>query len=621
MYERYFGLTERPFSIAPDPHYLYMSLRHKEAMAHLSYGLSQGGCFIVLTGEVGTGKTTLCRNLLTDLPDNVDVALIINANVDEKELLQTVCDELKIDYESTFTQKQLLDSINNHLLETFADNRHTVLIIDEAQILKRDVLEQIRLLTNLETTKSKLLQIILIGQPELYGLLSRNDLRQLAQRVTARYHLGALQRNEIEEYVNYRLSVAGCKQPLFSRLALNKMHDLTGGIPRKINVLADHALLATYSQNKVVVDSRTVAKAVEDVFIKTKSDSGSTSKVLYRKWLPLFALVLLGINIAAWFYFVGLNQAPEGSLSNDFDRGASAKVLNAASDEFDSVLSVVNAESDAELVPVELVIDTSKSDEFIPGTAVISETYLTADSVVGEQDVLTTPIVVGGSALQTNFDEDTPLGSILDVSADLTGRITAFRRLAVEWGRSLPEQILQPVCQASAAQGLYCLSINQWLSLKAFNRPAILVLSHLGRSHRVIVKSVDGDTANVLIGDLVQPVKLAELRQRWTGAGVILWRASSSEPALLTRGDSNEDVLRVREMLNGALSVSGLAALESTTSRLFDDNMMQKTQSLQQKFGLNGDGQIGNETYLLINELVNEGGTPVLVRRLAPVNN
>ena len=271
MYLDYFGLTERPFSIAPDPQYLYMSGRHKEAMAHLSYGLSQGGCFIVLTGEVGTGKTTLCRNLLNDLPEDVEVALILNANINEQELLQTVCDELKVSYKEGYSQKQLLDQIYRHLLVKFADNQQTVLIIDEAQLLQRDVLEQIRLLTNLETTKSKLLQIILIGQPELNDVLSRNDLRQLAQRVTARYHLGALQKNEIEDYVNFRLRVAGCRKPLFTKQALSQLFKLTEGIPRRINVLADHALLSAYSKTQVLVDAKSVKAASKEVFIQTNA--------------------------------------------------------------------------------------------------------------------------------------------------------------------------------------------------------------------------------------------------------------------------------------------------------------------------------------------------------------
>jgi len=278
VYLEYFGLVERPFSIAPDPQYLYMSARHKEAMAHLTYGLSQGGCFIVLTGEVGTGKTTLCRNLLDGLPANVEVALVLNANINEQELLQTVCDELKITYQNDDSQKQLLDQINAHLLERFANNQQTVLIIDEAQLLSRDVLEQIRLLTNLETTKSKLLQIILIGQPELNELLIRNDLRQLAQRVTARYHLGPLEQSEIEGYVNFRLRVAGCRKPMFTKQALTQLHKCTDGIPRRINVLADHALLSAYSNTSVLVDAKNIKSASKDVFIQSESPSFRVSK-------------------------------------------------------------------------------------------------------------------------------------------------------------------------------------------------------------------------------------------------------------------------------------------------------------------------------------------------------
>jgi len=300
VYLEYFGLLERPFSIAPDPHYLYMSARHKEAMAHLTYGVSQGGCFIVLTGEVGTGKTTLCRNLLSDLPKDIEVALILNANINEQELLQTICDELKIGYLESDSQKALLDKLNAHLLAGFAKNQQTVLIIDEAQLLSRDVLEQIRLLTNLETTKSKLLQIILIGQPELNDLLSRNDLRQLAQRVTARYHRGALKRNEIEDYVNFRLSVAGCRKPLFTKQALTQLHRSTDGIPRRINVLADHALLSTYTKNHAVVDAKSVKESTKEVFVQASKPVVSR-RINYRWGAAILGLLLVNALILWWF--------------------------------------------------------------------------------------------------------------------------------------------------------------------------------------------------------------------------------------------------------------------------------------------------------------------------------
>ena len=254
MYEAHFGLSEKPFSIAPDPQYLFMSRPHQEAMAHLSYGVQQGGGFILLTGEVGTGKTTLCRNLLKRLPENINLALILNAAVQKDELLQSICDELEIKYKKNDSQKTLLNTLNQYLLDSFAKKRKTVLIIDEAQLLSRDVLEQIRMLTNLETTKNKLLQIILIGQPELNDILKRQDLRQLSQRVTARYHLNSLRSEDITEYVTTRLKVAGCAKPIFTKQALIKIHRITRGIPRLINVLCDHSLIAAYSKDSHLVE-------------------------------------------------------------------------------------------------------------------------------------------------------------------------------------------------------------------------------------------------------------------------------------------------------------------------------------------------------------------------------
>jgi general secretion pathway protein A len=203
MYREYFELKELPFSIAPDPRYLFMSNQHREALAHLVYGINSDGGFILLTGEVGTGKSTVCRCLLEKIPQNFNIALVLNPKLTVEELLATICDELCIDYPKGNTSiKVFVDYINAYLLDAHAKGRKTVLIIEEAQNLSIDVLEQVRLLTNLETNQRKLLQIIMLGQPELKGMLSRPELRQLSQRITARYHLGSLSKQEASAYVN-----------------------------------------------------------------------------------------------------------------------------------------------------------------------------------------------------------------------------------------------------------------------------------------------------------------------------------------------------------------------------------------------------------------------------------
>src|SRR5207244_2842208 len=243
MYAAYFGLTERPFSLAPDPRYLYLSEAQREALAHLLYGIGEGGSFVQLTGEVGTGKTTVCRALLEQLPPEVDVAMIFNPRLTSVELLAGVCDELRIPYPvGTTSLKVLVDTLSQALLDAHARGRRTVLIIDEAQNLSARVLEEIRLLTNLETTKEKLLQVILIGQPELAELLARRNLRQLAQRVTARYHLRPFTEEETRSYVQHRLEIAGQQQPIFTKPAVRAAHRLSRGVPRLLNTIRDRAL-------------------------------------------------------------------------------------------------------------------------------------------------------------------------------------------------------------------------------------------------------------------------------------------------------------------------------------------------------------------------------------------
>ena len=270
MYAAYFGLKQEPFSIAPDPRLLFMSERHREALAHLLYGVRGGGGFVLLTGEIGTGKTTVCRSFLEQVPGNVNLAYIFNPKLTVPELLETVCHEFGIDLPAktgSRTVKEYLDPLNAFLLQSHAAGRNNVLVIDEAQNLSAEVLEQLRLLTNLETSERKLLQIILIGQPELREMLARPELEQLAQRVIARYHLQALAEPESAQYVRHRMEVSGLERPLpFDRKALRRVHTLAGGVPRRINLLCDRALLGAFGNGQGVVTRAVVEQAAKEVF-------------------------------------------------------------------------------------------------------------------------------------------------------------------------------------------------------------------------------------------------------------------------------------------------------------------------------------------------------------------
>ncbi|MCF2856619.1 AAA family ATPase [Pseudoalteromonas sp. SMS1] len=265
MYLRYFGLTEKPFSIAPNPEFLFLSDRHKEALAHLTYGLGDAGGFVLLTGEVGTGKTTVTRSMLAQLPESTQVAFVLNPALSEMELLASICDELDIEYDAKeATLKSLTDVIKARLLDNHEQGGHTMLIIDEAQHLAAEVLEQLRLLTNLETNHKKLLQIVLVGQPELQQLLQRNELRQLAQRITARYHLLPLTESQVFSYIKHRLKKAGCDVNLFSDQSIQYIHQVTAGIPRLINLLADRCLLGAYSSQQQEVSKQIAQEAAKE---------------------------------------------------------------------------------------------------------------------------------------------------------------------------------------------------------------------------------------------------------------------------------------------------------------------------------------------------------------------
>ncbi|NCN69531.1 MAG: AAA family ATPase [Betaproteobacteria bacterium] len=316
MYTQNFNLTQDPFSIAPDPRFLFMSERHREALAHLLFGVAgnghaaggSGGGFVLLTGDIGTGKTTICRCFLEQIPAGCHVAYIFNPKLSVLELLQSICEEFHINAalgnSQTPTAKTYIDALNAFLLQSHAGGQSCVLIIDEAQNLAADVLEQLRLLTNLETNERKLLQIVLIGQPELRTLLTRPELEQLAQRVTARFHLDALSAEETTQYITHRLGVAGHNGSLpFGPKALARIHQLAHGVPRRINLLCGRALLGAWATGHQRVDPAVVDKAATEVFGADELRASSWLTPRTAAVLGGLALVvaLAGVGFAMWF--------------------------------------------------------------------------------------------------------------------------------------------------------------------------------------------------------------------------------------------------------------------------------------------------------------------------------
>src|ERR1700691_4160720 len=323
MYLSFFGIAEKPFAITPDPRYLYLSARHADALAHLVYGINEAGGFSQLTGEVATGKTTTIRSLLARAPKNAEIALILNPRLSAGEFLLALCEELGLgpDERAAANTKELVDLLNRYLLRAHSQGRRVVLIVDEAQNLAPEVLEYIRLLTNLETETQKLLQIILIGQPELRKLLAREDLRQLAQRITGRYHLDTLSRQETAAYVRHRMRVAGATADIFTRGALREVYNVSRGIPRVINIICDRALLGAYTQDLHQVPGALVRRAAAEVFDQERSP----------RWMPLLigglaVAVLAGSGALLW-RFAPVRPVPAHAPTNVSAASAAAPTV------------------------------------------------------------------------------------------------------------------------------------------------------------------------------------------------------------------------------------------------------------------------------------------------------
>jgi general secretion pathway protein A len=558
MYTEFFGLREKPFSITPDPRYLFMSERHGEALAHLVYGVTESGGFIQLTGEVGTGKTTLVRTLLMNrMPNNADVAVVLNPQLSVLEFLATICEELHIDVtHNRGSIKAQTDALNRHLLDAHSEGRRTILIVDEAQNLSPAVLEQVRLLTNLETAKQKLLQIILIGQPELRELLARNDLRQLAQRITGRYHLEPLTREETGQYIEHRLKVAGALGEVFDSGAKKSVFRFSQGVPRLINVICDRALLGAYSEESRRVSRRLVRRAAAEV-------SGELERPVWlRPALATTAVVGVAIIAASiWSY-----------TQQSADRSSEALL--------DAPAAAVAAEPQA--------------------------TELTAEPAQPEPDAEATVEPIAPAASTPALNEQLQMGSSLTTTA------SAFTSLFETWGLEYQASAQSGCSQANAA-GLVCLyQRGSWSGLKQMDRPAILTLvDDAGETHEVLLTAVRGDVVELSIGGILVEHPVSSLLESWFGQYLLLWRPPGGTPVSLGRGARNDSVVWLRTSL-AAIDPGYTSANQG--SDFFDAELEELVRQFQRDHRLSVDGVAGQQTQIVINSLLAVDGTPRLTR-------
>ncbi|WP_281222914.1 ExeA family protein [Photobacterium sanguinicancri] len=551
MYKDFFGITEAPFSIVPSARFLYLSDRHREALTHLLNSLTDGGGFGLLTGEVGTGKTTVLRGLIARLTQDTQVAVILNPALSAQELLASICDELGLTYPVEASYKVLTDTIYKHLLSNHSEGRQTLLLIDEAQHLMPEVLEQLRLLTNLETESRKLLKVVLIGQPELQQLLQQERLRQLAQRITSRYHLLALTEQEVCEYVHYRLRAVNCLFAVFDDQAIAVIVKRTQGIPRLINLVCDKAMQLAHQQSTQQVSKALMSRACDDVLswhLPVGSSTGAaptTQQVRKEPGHPApntitqsLTVLTLGIAVALGGYWFAQQQ---GWLTVADDTVTTAQVLPSTAQ------PLANIQIQSETTLLEQAIAQSRS----------------------ERDAMQTLYRLWGydtSPSQANCTTSQRL--YLSCYQDKSTNITA--------------------------------SIS---GLTLINRPALISMNseEFGRYFAVLYR-YSREQVELLVGGQRIAVSHAWFARHWQGGYTLLWRPPLGDKTSIRFGQRGERV----EWLNQQLSL--LLGEPSATHNRFDQSVLDKLRRFQQSQSLSADGIAGPKTLMMIDAALNLPG-------------
>lgn len=522
-----------------------MSRRHRDGFAHLLYGADEAGGFVLLTGEVGTGKTTLCRSALASITENVRVALILNPKQSAIELVASICDELQINYpKNVRSLKALIDRLNLYLLKAYGQGQRIVVVIDEAQNLTFEVLEQIRLLTNLEVATQKLLQIILIGQPELQTMLSRPELRQLAQRITARFHLTPLTRDETGEYIVHRLKVAGVTREIFTKSATREIYRLSSGIPRLINTLSERALIGAYGANLPLIKKDIVSNAAEEVLGK------SARKGFDVNWLGASAVTAAAIIVAIGLWGILLSK-------NDQDNST---IANAANGEPPVQISK----------PVASVIDRQPAQ------------------------------VAQVNKPENNNVPQTELSRLVNNKVGEASTASAFSSLFSLWSRDYSAYSGNTACTKATNAGMRCIFGQGELAMLAlYNRPAVIELLSSNKDLiYAVLNEVSDNRAKLTISGTPIDVPVAELESAWTGNYVIFWKPPFPNNESLAKGFIGPDVLWLRHQLD---QIEGKKKAEYSAANLqFDDQLADRVTAFQQRHGIEADGIVGRETFIAL---------------------
>ncbi|MBA4501544.1 ExeA family protein [Marinobacterium marinum] len=571
-----------------------MSEQHEDALSHLLYGIEADGGFILLTGEVGTGKTTLSRRLIEQLPDTTDFALILNPHLQPLELLQSVCDELGLNPPGTTepSMKALCDRIYRYLLQQYGAGRSTLLIIDEAQQLPFESLEQLRLLTNLETSDAKLLKVVLIGQPELLARLAQDDLRQLSQRISARFHLGPLSESDLPHYIHHRLQVAGLRRPVFPPATLKYLYRLSGGLPRVVNQICDRALLGTYVQTRNEVSVHTLEKAAREVLgqVDTPNQTLQRSRSLYVWLLPALLVGLLGwgAGLAASMLFAGQWEWPSW-------------LPGQARPEPVSVLTDAERRAlRAQLFPWEKLAPVNEVAAAVADPVPVLSSVSPSVSPASEP-----PPTDRGPEVAPDREEVVNRWERLDAwpaPADLDlAQVQAFVGLFQYWQREYDPRLEPVVCDFAERQGLGCLTLEGDLTLlDRLDRPAVITLRPGGTPYAALLTALTPDSAEITVNAEQRRLSRAVLQQLWGGQFTLLWQPPPGYRQPLWPGAQGEGVAWLAEQLNRQRG----GRINAPAKTRYDAEVFLKVKAFQQQQGLTTDGIAGPLTLIRLNNQV-----------------